>query len=81
MNIKYIKLSRKCKNHTNLWSGAHSGCHYCMRALAHNLKLSPEESLLNDIFGESRFVRRIKTYCKTKKNPNYKGKRHLRNCP
>lgn len=77
MNVKYIRLSRKCKNHTNLWSGSYSGCYYCKRALAHNKlqKLSPEDALLNDIFGGSRFVMSVKK----QKNPNYKGKRPLQN--
>jgi hypothetical protein len=75
MNVKYIKLSRKCKYHTNLWSGSSSGCYYCRRALAHNKlqKLSPEDALLNDIFGGGRFVMIVSK----EKNPNYKGKRPL----
>ena len=75
MNVKYIKLSRKCKKHKNLWSGACDGCFYCKRAMAHNKLqvISPEEVLLGEIFGDGRFVMRAVK----KQNPNYKGKRPL----
>lgn len=77
MNVKYIRLSRKCRHHTNFWSGASDGCFYCKRAVAHNKKqtqsMTPEEALLNEIFSKDRFMVRTSK----KKNPNYKGKRHL----
>lgn len=76
MNVKYIKLSRKCRHHTNFRSGVSDGCFYCKRAVAHNKKqtqnMTLEEVLLNEIFNKDRFI--IRT---SKKNPDYKGKRPL----
>lgn len=78
MNVKYIKLSRKCKYHDALYLGIAEKCHYCKRAEAHNRyqKISPEEILLGEIFGDGRFIRRV-----VKHSPNYKGKRPIRNRP
>jgi len=77
MNVKYIKLSRKCRHHTIFWSGASDGCFYCKRALTHNKtqlqNMSPEDILSLELFSKDRFI----VHRDKKKNPNYKGKRPL----
>lgn len=73
--MKYVKYSKKCRQHTNFREGIIKNCHYCRRASAHNsnIKISPEESLLRDIFNntDSRF------YKITTKSKKYKGHRPL----
>lgn len=71
MNVKYIKISRKCRHHVYHDLGAAVGCFFCKRADDHNKynKISPEEVLISQIFQDGRVIKRIANH-----SSNYKGK-------